>query len=677
MNDPDAVVMRCEVVVEALDAEAVDAAPRAIGVFRSARAYGGGAISQSWSKFPVVVDLESIDLTDQVVPLQYEHQKQNGEANPRDVGTDTLLGQTTSLTTDGRELYASGEVLNDDSYIARNVVRMGSKGYRWQLSIGARSARPVEQVRAGDSIAINGREFVGPISVVRGAKIRELSITRIGADSSTSAAITAEVKRGVLMNEPNGKGEGGETVVNANAGPAAPQTPAQSAAPAAGAPAGEVSVKAHGGDGGSLGDGSPDVVASLRRELASARDDWAKRTADMEKRLALAEVRVGREGGIDVTAAEAPSRELVLEASLARIAGLRGWDKAYPERVLEAADKSARDVSLETVLVQAANQAGCTHQRVNKHTVVEIVAAAFAVHSLSKIFENVANKMLLAGFMNVDQSWRRIATTSNVNDFKPSKRYRINGSMQFARLGPNGEVKMVAAGDSSREVSAFPYGIGTTLTREQIINDDMSALAGLQNRVGRGGALALNELVWSTFLSGNASYYRGANPAAGNALSLTSLETAVAAYMEMQDTDGKPLGARPTMLLVPPALHILAKRLMNSQQVITGDGTKASGAREPQSNVLAGEYEVVTSPYLSNVKNAAGTQLGSGTTWWLATDPADFPMVEVAFLGGQQVPMIEQVKPDPFVPGAIGLVGTYDFGVGQAEDVACYRMAIA
>lgn len=656
----------CDIEAMAGDEAGRDNAP--LGRF-SGVAYSGAAIRQRWSEDPIVVDLSSLDVSRQTVPLQYEHAiDADGKAI---LDTDRLLGQTRELRNTGRELYVAGEILSDE-WMAERIVRLARRGYRWQLSIGAKNGR-VERVKSGVKVQVNGRDFTGPLSIVRGAVVREVSVVKQGADADTSVAIAAQASLEDDMSKPLDSGAEGDNAASTPAG--------KPVTPAAGATEGAVTASAttapKGGDGASGTDGvSPEVVASLRKEVAQLRDEGAKRQAEWEKRLQLAEIRASREDVGGSPADLEPDRETVVTATLCRQAGMVGWDKHFGERVAEATDKAMADVSLSSVLIDAAQANGCTHRRMNRHSYGEIIAAAFATHSLANIFENVANKLLLAGFLGVDQSYRRIAAISSVNDFKESKRYRVNGAMQFVRLGPSGEFKMAAVSDVSRSIKADGYGIGTTVSREAIINDDMSALSDMQRRIGRGGALALNEVVWATFLDGNAAYYKAVTPAAGNAFGITSLGAAVQAALEMTDPDGKPLAVRHRMLLVPPAIYIPARNLSTSPTLITGDGTKSSSAREPQQNPFAGEYEAVTSPYLSNVRNAAGTQLGSSTTWWLVTDPADFAPVEIVFLGNQQTPTIEQVVPDPFVLG-IGFRGYFDFGVAKADSESCLRMATA
>lgn len=67
-----------------------------------------------------------------------------------------------------------------------------------------------------------------------------------------------------------------------------------------------------------------------------------------------------------------------------------------------------------------------------------------------------------------------------------------------------------------------------------------------------------------------------------------NLEVAIAAIGSMKGDGGRPLGLRPNLLVVPPALEVAARKLIVAQ-------TLANGAE----NVLAGRLELLVSPWLA------------------------------------------------------------------------------
>jgi len=319
------------------------------------------------------------------------------------------------------------------------------------------------------------------------------------------------------------------------------------------------------------------------------------------------------------------------------------------------------------VLIEAARSNGYTgSNRISSGNTEQVLRAAFATNDIQNLLSNLANKFLLNGFNAVESVWQEISAVRSVNDFKSVNLLRLNGDMKFRKVGNNGELKVAQVSDQRRSLSAETFGISSSLSRQDMINDDLSALSMIPQKMGRGAALAMNEAIWQEFQGSNDSYYQKKTAAAGNALSLASLKSAVTAFRKLTDPDGNPLGIAPRVLLVPPELELVAAELMASNLLIaSGLSSTSAASLSGSTNVLAGRFRVVVSNYLS-----------SDSTWWLAADAADLAALDVVFLNGQQSPTIEQVAPDYQVLG-VAMRGYMDFGVQKAESLSCLRMATA
>lgn len=584
-------------------------------------AYTGRSIRQSWSRNPIVVDLAGLDLSRQAIPILWGH----------DSTLDSVLGQSSGLSSDGQTLTVAGELLADGP-TAEKVISLARKGMRFQASIGADVAR-IENIAPGEAVTVNGREFTGPISVVRASSLREVSIVLMGADAHTSAAIAAEAI------------EGSDMAASAN------EKPAEEAVVAVAAPEATASVAVE------PTTQATDALAQVRAEIAGLKQEMSQ----MQK---LEEVRAAR-GTPAIHVAEPVSGDKVVEAALCLQGGLPRPESHYDARTLEAADKARKTVSLGETLVRAAKTNGYTgSEKISSGTLPVILQAAFATHSIANLLEAAVNKFLLAGFNAVEAAWREVSAVRSVADFKAINMYRLNGSFKFAKVGNAGELKNAQASDTKRSLAADTYGITTSLTRQDIINDDLNALSLIPQRIGRGAALSLNEVIWAEFLNSNSTYYQAVTPAAGNALQYSSLETAVTTFRRLSDPDGNPLGIQPRILLVPPELEPKAVQLMTQSALIASSlGSTSSKTVEPSANAFQGRYRIVTSNYLT-----------STSTWWLMADAADLPAMDVVFLNGQQVPTIEQVQADYQLLG-VQMRGFMDFGCAKAEALSAVRMA--
>jgi hypothetical protein len=582
-------------------------------------AYTGAEIRQGWSREPVIIDLAGMTLP-ATVPIVMGH----------DYALGSILGQGVP-TVQGGQLIVEGEILAD-SETARQVLALAERGYQWQASVGADVGRHLK-FGEKEATTVNGQTVQGPVRIVRASTLRETSFVTLGADRSTAVSIAADAAEEIPM------------AADATTKP----TDEVETTPVVAATA-EVAVEPV----------SPPVVSADTSELLAKFETLTERLDKMEK---LAATRDERPASPAVHVAQpAPITAEVIEASFALQGNLPGVEQKYDAKVLEAAHKARRELSLGEVVLQAAVANGYDGpKRVNSATLRPILAAAWATHDISGILSSTVNKFLLAGFDSVESAWRSISATRSVNDFKVVSQYRLNGGFKFEKVPNGGELKNAQAKDEVRTISADTYGIMTSVTRTDLINDDLGALTAVPQRIGRGGALTLNDVFWTSFKDDSAFFTTGKKNKKTGAAALSSagLVEALALYRKLVDRDGNPMATTPRVLLVPVDLEITAAELMNSIQVVSG-----TQARVPSTNVFAGRYEVVSSTYLTDEKD-----------YYLLASPADLPVMEVAFLNGVQSPVVETAEADFNVLG-VQMRGYFDFGVAKAEDLAGVKMDV-
>jgi hypothetical protein len=574
-------------------------------------AYTGAPIRQGWSREPVVIDLAGMSLPS-TIPIVIGH----------DYALGSILGQGVP-SVQGNELIVEGEILAD-SENARQVLALAERGYQWQASVGADVGR---HLKFGEDQATtaNGQSHVGPVRIVRASTLRETSFVTLGADRSTAVSIAAEEAQEQTMAD-----NASETPIEEPVVAAAVEAPAS------------VAVEA------------PKVEAGSSDELKAQIEALTQKVSNMEK---LTATRDERPAAPAVHVSKAPENQAaVIEASFALQGGLPQIEKHYDAKTLEAAAKVQRSTSLGEVLVAAAEANGYDGpRRLTASTLRPIMQAAWATHSIAGILSSTVNKFLLAGFNGVESSWRSVSSVRSVNDFKTMTSYRLNGGMKFEKVANGGELKNAAASDESRTISADTYGIMTSVTRTDLINDDLGALTAVPQRIGRGGALALNDAFWTEFQANHGSWYtsgRGNLESTAGALSLANLKKLATKFRKLKDPDGNPVAVDPRILLVPADLEIAAAEIMGSALLVGGSSAG------PNVNVLAGRYQVVSTSYLSSAED-----------YYLVANPADLPAMEVAFLNGVQSPVVETAEAD-FNTLGVQMRGYFDFGVAKAEYLA-------
>lgn len=422
---------------------------------------------------------------------------------------------------------------------------------------------------------------------------------------------------------------------------------------------------------------SVEKVKQLGDLRQAALDDPKMDKADFRYQM----LRFDRTVGLMVTTPRQPEMSSeIIEAALCTAAGVSTVEKDFKEPVLEAAHKQFRNnFSLLRLVGICARQNGWRGDDV-KSDLRNALKAAFGQRgngemmnvgpstlSVSGILSNTAQKSLRDGWMGVESSWRPISAIKPVSDFKTITSYSLTGDLTYTKLAPGGQIQHGTLGNETYTNAADMYAKFLGIDYRDLKNDDLGAFSRIKARLGRGGALTLNEIIWAEFLADHSTFFPtdasllNYDEGTDTAFGADGLTAAGVFWDAKTDPDGKPLAIRPRFLLVPPAHKIPAKRLMESQ-----GNNKDSDLGN--SNPHAGSFEVVCSTYLANSAMAGGY---STLAWYMVADPNDLPVIEVCFLDGNDMPVIEDVELDSDRLG-IGVRAYHAFGANKQE----YRAAL-
>ena len=624
-----------------IEVEAAAEGERSLPRFRMV-AYTGGAMRIAAWRHPVVIDLAGMEIPSQSRPIRFGHDPAAG------------VGHTDAIRVEGGQLIATGMISRDTS-AAKEVVASSKNGFPWQASVGA-SVEEFEFVRENQKATVNGREFEGPVNIVRRATLGEISFVDLGADGGTSASIAAGKEKDI-MDDAQTPAEGVETNAGAEVG-----TEAGSPAAGAGASADELRAQAL---------AETERIGAIRRvcggrfleiEARAIREGWDSTRCELEV------LRAGRPRAPAIHSVEQVTSPQILEAACLLTARLGGVENAFDDQTLDAATKRFRGgIGLQELLLEAAWANGYTgrnfrdSRQVLRHAFNPPIEAGFSAIDIGGILSNVANKFLLEGFFSVERAWRSVTAVRNVSDFKTVTSYRLIGKDQYELVAPGGELKHGTLGEESYTNKADTYGLMLSIDRRDIINDDLGAITAVPRKLGRGSGLKINDVFWTTFLdngafftAGNKNYLSGAD----TALSIDGLTKAEVTFMDQVDGDGKPIGVMPALLLVPTALSAIGTQLFKSVEL---RDTTAS-TKYPVSNPHQGKFRAEVSRYLSNGQYTGN----SAKAWYLLADPSDLPVIEVAFLNGQESPTIETAEAD-FNKLGVQMRGYHDFGVALQD----------
>jgi len=626
--------------------------------------YTGGPLNIAGWDMPVVVDLSGLEVSNVLVAnLDHDQTKRVGNFD---------------VVNDGKSLVANGKATAATA--ARDeVVNSARAGYQWQSSLEVAPSK-VEELKKGQKATVNGQEITGPAYITRKGTLKGFGFVSHGADDNTTATIAASAAssaKGSTM-EPKFKqwveamGFDADTLtadqisgLQANyAGQNAPKKQIVDIE------AGFAGVKAE--------------AARVDSITAYALNKCEQQPRNMDAIKLLAEQAIEEKWSLDkfrleVLEASTPGPVLpwakaqkdskldqkTIEAALCIAGGLKNVDEHFTDQQLQAAsDRFKEGIGLNELLKIAAGSYGYRTEsnranlEMQKAAFGQLNASGFSTLSLPGILSNTANKFMLEGWGGGEMTWQYVTDIRSVRNFQTSAQYRLGGTLKYDKVGPTGELKHGTAGETSYSVKADTYGKVFAITRENIINDDLSALSAVPRELGYGANEAFNEVFWTTWLAGVGSGFF-TYTATGTLTASTALATIAAseaAFFAITKPNGEPLGVIPSVLLVPNGSYRVAQSAMASPIVTGGSSTV------PATNTFQGEYRVVRSAYLSNT---AYTGYSTVVNYLCAVRPG-FAPIQTAFLNGQQAPMIESAQAE-FNTLGIQMRGVHDFGCNLFE----------
>ena len=649
------------VEIEAGPADATAPAPIRID------AYSGGVMNVTGIG-PCVVDVLGIEADARVVLL-------SGHEN----ALSATLGSAAVQVVDGARLVAVGEIARTNP-IAATAIELRRAGVPLQASIGAEPLEPPTRIRAGDSVTVNGRTITagpGGFLLFRRTRLRHIAILPNGADAQTSVSIAAAAANQEGSNVDFQKWV--ESLGYVFADLTAEQTAVLQ----------NVYDKLQAVESGSASDGDEQkpvaasgvagVVADYRAAIAAETnrvnmiravcgdrhgDIAAKAIAEGwdTVKAELAVVRAARPNLPAIHTREAsPANTKVIEASLCMAAGIN-VEKGYNEETLDRAHKLRR----RGLRWHAEQIAAARGNAIDADPgTMEWIRAAFSTSELSGVVGNVANKALQEAFAMAPSVAEQITATKSHANFQPNTVYSLALNGELQPVAKDGELKHLRLSEESRTRQVETRGAVLSISRVDMVNDDLNAFADNARALGRKANHSREKTLFaalnatgagsSFFTSARANYFEGA----ATNLQSSSIATAVQMFRDQVGPDGLPIMVDPTLLVVPTALEQTAKELMNSQYVVG-----PTSAKTPSANIWQGAFKVLVSPWLSN-STLSGA---SSTAWYLLGNPADLAALEIAYLNGLQTPTVEFFGMDT-TPDVLGVSWRvfWDFGVALAE----------
>lgn len=306
--------------------------------------------------------------------------------------------------------------------------------------------------------------------------------------------------------------------------------------------------------------------------------------------------------------------------------------------------------------------------RVDGMDKMQLVAAAFTQSGsdFPVLLENAMHKTLQAAYATAPDTWSRFCSIGSVSDFRAHPRYRVGSLGNLDALNELGEFKNKTIPDGEKaSITAGTKGNIINVSRQMVINDDLGAFIGLAAMLARAAKrtveadvyalLALNGGLGPAMGDGLTLFHAShGNISATGAMSVAVFEDVRVKMGSQKDVSGNDyLDLTPHCLLVPKGSY-------GDAIVINGaeyDPDTANKLQKP--NKVRGQYsDIIDSARLS------------GTRFYSFADHMVAPVVEVAFLDGNQEPFLEQQA--GFTVDGTQFKARLDFGIAAID----YRGAV-
>lgn len=293
---------------------------------------------------------------------------------------------------------------------------------------------------------------------------------------------------------------------------------------------------------------------------------------------------------------------------------------------------------------------------VSSYNPMQMVGLALT-HSTSdfgNILLDVANKSLLQGWEEADETFELWTKKGQLSDFKTAHRVGMGGFSSLPKVREGAEFKYVTTGDKGETIALATYGNIFAITRQAIINDDLNQLTDVPMKMGRAAKGTVGDLVYATLTGnsklsdGKALFHGDHSNLSSGAISVTSLDNA-RKLMRLQKEGERSLNIRPAYMLVPVALETLASQTIKSASVKGADIN--AGVNNPIQNFA----EIISEPRLDDADPAA---------WYLAAAKGS-DTIEVAYLNGVDTPYIDQQE--GFTTDGIATKVRIDAGVAPLD----------
>lgn len=297
---------------------------------------------------------------------------------------------------------------------------------------------------------------------------------------------------------------------------------------------------------------------------------------------------------------------------------------------LDEQGKHYRNLSMVDLAREFVEKTGVSTRGMSRYEIV-----TRGMHSTSDfplLLANVAGKTLRDAYQAAPQTFMPITREVTVSDFKEVSRNQLGDAPSLEKVLESGEVTRGTIGEGAEKYKIEKYAKIVAVTREALVNDDLSAFTRLPDLFGRAARDLESDLVWAIITSNPVmsdtitlfhANHSNLNQGGAAAISVASLGKMRAAMRLHKGLNGRYINLTPAYLFVPPSLETLAQQYVAS----------ITPAQSSNVNPFVGAFRgIAAEPRL---------EANSATAWYMAADVGQIDIIELARLEGEAGPQIE------------------------------------
>lgn len=279
--------------------------------------------------------------------------------------------------------------------------------------------------------------------------------------------------------------------------------------------------------------------------------------------------------------------------------------------------------------------------------------------SFPELLSGAGQRFLLDMFAAAESPLKKIGRRRAARDFRPISGLELSGFGTLPEVLEAGEIKSGTFKERKESYAVKTFGKMFALSRQAIINDDLGAFSDPIRIMSRAAAETEASLLADLIndnpaMSDGSALFHSAHgnlAASGAVPSIDTLSAGRLAMRSQKDLDGvTPIAAAPKYILSSPTFETTIEQLI---------ATSLTPALVDNANPFAGKLEPLVDPRLSAMP------------WYLFADPIAAPVLEYAYLDGQEGPKIEMQ--DGWTTLGTSFRVYMDFGAGLVDWRAAYK----